>query len=168
MAFASSCIVADPPEYRTALQTRPVLDVYSAAPTATHALTVLTQPATIHNFSVPFRSEDAGEELRALFFIDYEMPGEDRLNSQKIPPSTYDNESREWKYPWIPSTTPGCHYLTLVMAHRSTFQDADEDELIPALAADDAAMVTWVVSVNPKDPASSTLENCPTKEPIVP
>jgi hypothetical protein len=166
MLFSQGCIVADPPEYRAPGQTRPELNVYSAVPTAIQALTVYSNPPVATNISVPFRSEDAGEQLRALFFLDYQVPkagetqpGQDRLVGQTIPPSTYDNTDRAISHLWLPDTTPGCHFLTLIVAHRSSFLDSNEDRLDPRKADEDAAMVTWTVNVDPAD--GRTLINCP-------
>jgi len=176
MLFAQSCIVADPPEYQAPGQTRPVLNVYSAVPTATRALVVVTTPPkNPTKFTVQVRSEDAGEPLRAVFWLDYQIqpsldplqPGEFRLNSQTIPASTYSNTGRTVVYSWNPMTTKGCHFLSLVVAHRDSFQLVDEDHLDPARANDDAAIVTWTVNVNP--PPDGALENCPTKtDPSIP
>jgi len=161
MLFSQSCIVADPPEYRTPGQTRPVLNVYSAAPTATQALVVLTADKLPVRFTVQVRSEDAGEDLRALFFLDYQLPGQYKLISKSVPASTYDNVSRDISYDWPPSKDKrGCHFLSLVVAHRSSFLANDDDKLNPAKADDDAAIVTWTVNVDP--PADFALENCPT------
>jgi len=166
MLVTQSCIVADPPEYRAPVRTRPVLNVYSAVPTATRALVVYhTVPRVATRFSVQVRSEDRGENLRAIFFLDYEIhPGEDELVSQTITASTYDNTGRVILYSWLPPTTlKGCHFLSLVVAHQSSFLQSDEGHLDPRYADDDAAIVTWTVNVNPTD--DGTLENCPSKDP---
>ncbi|HET7539499.1 MAG TPA: hypothetical protein VFK05_06495 [Polyangiaceae bacterium] len=175
MVFVEGCIVADPPQYQTPLRTRPVLDVYGAQPTATHALYVYTDTPTVQapKFTVGVRSEDAGEPLRAVFFLDYQMPqrgtqrGEYKLVSKTIPASTYDNKDRVAEYTWTPMTTKGCHYLSLVVAHRSSFLESDEDHLDPRYADEDAAIVTWTIGLDP--PIGGALENCPTADnPIVP
>ena len=179
MLFAQSCIVADPPEYRAPGQTRPVLNVYGAVPTATQVLEVSTMPPkTATTLTVQVRSEDAGEPLRAVLFLDYQVmenldpnnfqPGEKTLISLTIPASTYSNTGRVFEYPWLPSTTSGCHFLSLIVAHHNSFlQSSDEVHLNPRFANDDAAIVTWTVNVNPPDDGS--LPNCPTNTlPTVP
>jgi hypothetical protein len=176
MLFSQSCIVADPPEYRAPGRTRPVLNVYSAVPTATQVLSV---PSTsLVPFTVQVRSEDAGEGLKGVFFLDYQMraslnPPHGRelvLNSNTIPASTYDNEGRNVKYTWSPAATQttGCHFISLIVAHESSFYLNDNSQLNPSYADDDAAIVTWTVNVNPPD--DGTLRDCPTKTdpPVVP
>ncbi|HEY3253526.1 MAG TPA: hypothetical protein VGJ91_06245 [Polyangiaceae bacterium] len=162
MLAVGSCIVADPPEYRAPVQTRPVLNVYSAVPTATRALAVVA--GTKQQLSVQVRSEDAGEDLRALFFLDYQLPGETKLVSKPIPASTYDNPGRNIQLDWFPSKDkPNCHFLSLVVAHRSSFLATDDDKLNPKFADDDAAILTWTVNVSlDSTDRTSDLINCPT------
>lgn len=171
MLYSQSCIVADPPEYRAPGQTRPVLNVYSAVPTATQVLTVYqnSSPKIPTLFTVQVRSEDAGEPLRAVFFLDYQIKpssdprqdGERFIGSKTIPASTYDNLGRTATIPWQPMTTAGCHFMSLIVAHQSSFLENDDVHLDPRRADDDAAIVTWTVSVDPA--ADMALRNCPTK-----
>ena len=166
MLVAQGCIVADPPEYQAPGRTRPLLNVYGASPTATQALVVLTNPPVAHKFSIQVRSEDAGEELRAIFWLDYQFPGEDSLVGIKIPASTYDDPGRNIRFDWYPipgKYSAGCHFLSLVVAHRNSFYlETQEDHLIPKEAEVDAAIVTWTVNLDPVG-AENTLANCPSK-----
>jgi len=174
MLFAESCIVADPPEYRAPGRTRPVLNMYSGMPTATQALVIDTSlpnnPGT--KFSVQVRSEDAGEPLRASFFLDYQIKqnfqqgqlGEYNLVTKAIPASTYDNLGRTFDYTWRPMGTQGCHFLTLIVAHRDSFKTDDESHLDPQYADDDAALVTWTVNLVKSPVDGTTLTNCPSRE----
>ena len=165
----SSCIVADPPEYRAPQRTRPLLNVYGAGPTVTRALVVTSSPKVATKFSVTVQSEDAGEELRAVLFIDYQLPGERSLGAKSIPASTYDKTGRNINFDWSPKASDaGCHFLSLVVAHRDSFLIAEnEDQLIPTKAEEDAAIITWTVNIDPVD-ASNTLPNCPSRTTVVP
>jgi hypothetical protein len=163
MLLASSCIVADPPEYLNPVQTRPVLDIGQADPGTSQVLVVQTSQNVA--FSVPVRSEDAGEDLRAVFFVD-QGPGSPGVfqNSQSIPASTYNDTGRavtfEWTVPPPPPPGPGCHLMTLTVAHRLSFDPTHDDVLNPK-DQDDAAIVNWWLNADPTtDP--STLVNCPT------
>jgi hypothetical protein len=162
LLLVSSCIVADPPEYRDPLQTRPVLDVYQAIPTTSRILVVYTNDKV--PISVPVRSEDAGEDLIAHFFIDYGTASPDiALNNQTIPASTYNDTGREVTFEWtVKVAPPGCHLLSLVVAHRSSFLQMDNDSLDPAKADLDAAIINWWLNVNPSDDMVTTLTDCPT------
>ena len=167
MLLASSCIVADPPEYLDPVQTRPVLDIGQADPGTSQVLVVHAGDNVA--FSVPVRSEDAGEDLRAVFFVD-QGPGSAGIfqNSQSIPASTYNDTGRAVTFPWTvptftsPNPTTTCHLLTLTVAHRLSFL-AKQDDVLNPLKQDDAAIVNWWL--NAPDPATldSTLVNCPTK-----
>ncbi len=167
MLVAQSCIVADPPEYRVPVQTRPVLNVYTAAPTTTKVLVVFPDnPGSTPNvpvrFNVSIQSEDAGEALRALYFLDYGTLGQRKLVGQTIAASTYDNTGRSATLQWVPANvTDGCHFVTLVVAHASSFLTSNDDHLDPNRADDDAALVTWTVNMDPPPDDVNTLPNCP-------
>ncbi len=113
-------------------------------------------------FNVPVQSEDAGEALRALFFLDYGTPAQLKLVGKTIPASTFDNMGRTATLDWVPiNVTTGCHFVTLVVAHSSSFQSIDDDHLEPSKADDDASLVTWTVNMNPPTDGENTLPNCP-------
>ena len=162
MLLASSCIVADPPEYLDPVQTRPVLDIGQADPGTSQVLVVHAGDNVA--FSVPVRSEDAGEDLRAVFFVD-QGPGSAGVfqNSQSIPASTYNDTGRAVTFTWtVPTLAVGCHLLTLTVAHRLSFLLKQDDVLNPK-DQDDAAIVNWWLNANPPTTDTSTLINCPTK-----
>jgi len=180
MPCVQSCIVADPPEYRVPVQTRPVLNQFKATPEPSKVLVIYTtgrtgMPTVGASFNVPVRSEDAGEDLRAILFLDYQVPrpegatssnkGQSKIVSQKIDASTYSSTGRAFAYPWVPDSanvSQGCHFVTLIVAHRGSFQGNDEDRLDPSKAAEDAAFLTWTVNVDPPTDAVNNLINCPT------
>ena len=167
MLLATGCIVADPPEYLDPVQTRPVLDIGQAVPGTSQMLVVHTGDK--QSFSVPVRSEDAGEDLRAVFFVD-QGPGSPGAfqNSQTIPASTYNETApRAITYDWpVPRMDPGCHLLTLTVAHGHSFDPNHNDVLrtdTTGAAKDDAAIVIWWLSVPPDATTpDSQLVKCPT------
>jgi hypothetical protein len=173
MLFAGSCIVADPPEYRAPGQTRPVLNTYSAVPTQTQALILDASSGqlTKTTFTIQVRSEDAGEPLRAVLFLDYQMKptdpqhlGEQRIGSLPVTASTYDNVGRFISFDWPLQYVTGCHFVTLVVAHQNSFLDVDDLHLDPRDADDDAALVTWTVNVVRSSSDDTTIASCPTRE----
>jgi hypothetical protein len=167
MLVVQSCIVADPPQYKAAGQTRPELNSYSAVPPTTKPLVVLTKPPATGapvGFSVPVRSEDAGEALRALYFLDYQTSVQNKLVGITIPASTYDNTNRTAPLVWPPAgTSAGCHFVTLVVAHTGSFLESDDERLDPTVADEDASLLTWTVNVDPTD-GENTLLNCPSRD----
>lgn len=158
MVIASSCIVADPPEYRDPVRTRPLLEVYKATPLISN-IVVYTPNTPPINFSVPVRSEDAGEDLSAVTFVDYGTNVEKFVNIQTIAASTYD-QSREIPLKWTP-TDDKCHVFSLIVAHVRSFLSGDGVHLDPDKAGDDAAIVSWWVNVNPPNNEVNTLRDCP-------
>jgi hypothetical protein len=159
MLVAEACIVADPPEYREPVQTRPLLEVYKATPTIAD-IVVWTTGMPLINFAIPVRSEDAGEALNAVEFTDYGTSKERFINGQTVPASTSDL-SRDIVFTWTPSVTAGCHIFTLIVAHVSSFQKANNTHLDPTRAGDDAAIVSWWANINPPDNTVNTLMDCP-------
>ena len=62
------------------------------------------------------------------------------------------------------STSPlknGCHVLSLLVAHVSSFRLDDATQLQPDKAKVDASFVQWWVNANPADDMTTTLVNCP-------
>jgi hypothetical protein len=55
----------------------------------------------------------------------------------------------------------GCHTVSLLVAHKSTFLASNNFLLDPTRAKTDAAIITWWVNVNPPPGALYTLDNCP-------
>ena len=160
--LASSCIVADPPEYREAVRTRPVLDVYQAIPTTTQVQVLNTND--VLKISVPVRSEDAGEVLRGAFFVDYGVgsPGQIQ-NVQEVPASTYADDGRAFTLDWtVPKlANSGCHLLSLIVAHVSSFR-SNPSYVLNNNANNDAAIISWWLNVDAPAQSASTLSNCPT------
>ncbi len=163
MLCSTGCIVADPPQYRDPVQTRPVLDTASAVPLAAQVLVVDSDKKVGVNFTVPVRSEDAGETLFARFVLDYGAASEDTLLPQKIPASTYADTSRSAKYTgWVPKANlKDCHVITLIVAHESTFTNRNFELLDPMKSGQDAAFLNWWVNIDPALDAIQTLKNCP-------
>lgn len=169
MLFASNCIVADPPESHDPVQSRPQLIVYRADPPTQQILVVDPNSSLGTKFNVPFRSEDGGEDLTGVFFLDYQViPGELFQASLNLTASTFDNTERAATYIWRPvGIKEGCHYMSLVVAHRGSFLNGDAIHLDKTKGDQDAAIVTWVVNVGPAAGQEHTLLNCPVSVPTV-
>jgi len=163
MLVSQACIVADPPEYQEPVQTRPVLDTASAVPLSAPVLVVDSSNKNGVKFTVPVRSEDAGENLLARFVLDYGAASEDTLGFPRIPASTYTDTGRSAKLEgWIPKPTlKDCHVITLIVAHESTFTNLNIAKLDPLKAREDAAFMNWWVNIDPALDATQTLKNCP-------
>jgi hypothetical protein len=160
--FAPSCIIADPPEYSTASQRAPVLDLYNASPAILKILEVSTNQVVPIN--VPLRSEDAGEQLTALLFLDYgTTPSNVPVGYAPIPASTYDDSNRAVSTPWSAPGERGCHRLTLLVCHQSSFNYSTY-QILPS-RTNDVALATWVVAVDDGSGTPVDLASCPEPSP---
>ena len=172
LLFATSCIVASPPQYRDPVQSRPQLNVYAATPQTQQVVVIDTTSKAGTKFSVPVQSEDGGDDLSGVFFLDYQVTAAEAFLAQvRLTASTFDDVGREATFTWtstMPRGKTGCHYVSLIIAHRSSFLDDDTTHLDKAKGVKDGAIVTWVVNVNPPAGQEQTLIDCPARAPTVP
>jgi hypothetical protein len=102
-------------------------------------------------FSIPFRSEDR-EQVWYAYYLDYAEVGSDGyINASKVATkSSFDDTTRriafELPFQHFTNVTPGCHSLTLMVAHQSSFTD---DDFSPAPRPDAAfiSMVEWLLYI---------------------
>lgn len=163
----TGCIVAPPPEYEEPQRTPPILDLYSAKPFPGAAISIDRQDgATINDrveFRVPLRSDDQGEWLLWVLYVDRtfnELP----VFRADVPPSTLDDKDRYVEATWKADATysKGCHTLSIVIAHQSSW---NRDNLVwpELLDASDAAVGTWWVNLDPGLGDPYTLVRCPNR-----
>jgi hypothetical protein len=163
MTLVTSCVVADPPQYSDPVRTRPELSSYSAKPPISLVVIIPTPSPATPTFKVPIRSEDAGETLLANFWLDYGSAKQKFINSQFIPPSTYnDTTDRFITFLWtnVSADDAGCHTFSMVVAHVSSFPTNPQD-LDPVKGDQDGALISWWVNVNPAADSLYNLVNCP-------
>lgn len=155
-ALASSgCLVPEAPEYGPPGQTTPIIEWQNVIPPL-HRVLVLNHGDTPVGFSIPVRSEDAGEGLVLFLWVDY-FTGGRRLRTWEAPPST-SSETRNIPATWEITTEvqAGCRQLSMFVTHFSNYDISTEK----ARDDRDVASVTWWANVNPaSDP--NTLVNCP-------
>ena len=150
----SSCLVDDPPAYRAPQQTAPQIHGARALPRLDRIIT--TSTGTFEHFDVPIVSEDAGEGLSATLFLDYLDANSEPLKSSNLPPSTLDEGERSLKFVWTVRTPrPGCHRLTLRVAHDSSWSNGDVVDL------DDLAEAYWFANINVTAQNANVLVDCP-------
>jgi len=155
------CLVDDPPPFPESKQTPPRLDYHNALP-------LLDQIIVAHSgddlpFSIPVASEDAGDGLSALLFMDYSggraspiVPGE------SIPPSTLDETNRmpvtlDWVVPKN-VYSPGCHRLTLRVTHISNI----DTNIYPGVRDPaDLAEAYWWLNLDADPAPGKMLVDCP-------
>lgn len=158
----TGCLVADAPNYGPPEQRPPVINTQGVNPTP-YALIVIPEMSAGITISVPVRSEDAGESLWGVLFVDYGLEKQEFWDDQEIPPGSFDELDRSYDTSFQAGTrvTPGCHTLTAFITHKSNF-DSKENVIVDS-SNFDVASVTWWMNVKPANPATpGTLEGCPT------
>ena len=115
-------------------------------------------PSTL-SFGVTFRSEDAGEGVISVLYVDYKHGPVQTPAKHYHPASTFDNP-RPVTYPVSTNAFAGregvCHSLTLMLMHESGWDDQNN---VPLGTPPDLATMTWFTSVNDM---GSLLQECPT------
>jgi hypothetical protein len=155
---ATGCIVADAPEYGS--PQRSSIFIYQPVPPNPGSLQLLTRDQEPKPYGATVRSEDAAEQIVALYFVDYKHTSERLLASYFMPPYTFEQE-RTISRSLTPSRdfvglANGCHTITLVVTHYSSW-DQDSQKVVGP--PEDTAGVTWFVSVD--DDGSALLSKCP-------
>ena len=158
----TGCIVAEAPDYGPSQRTPIYLSDPHPTPSNLQVLDDKSGPQSI-SFGVTFRSEDAGEGVISVMYIDYKHlpPQQAKLDKHYHPASTFDNP-RPVTYPVAASSFAGrdevCHSLTLMLMHESGWDDQNN---VPRGTPSDLATITWFTSVNDM---GALLDQCPTTE----
>lgn len=158
-AFASmlsGCIVDDPPPYVAPQKTRPRLEYTRASPGLDQVIVVNTGDRV--KFEIPVTSEDAGEELYALLFLDDEQNGP--INNGRMPASTLDDPNeRKFSLLWtVRRVDAGCHRIVLRVTHFSNIVPNTDNELFDKKDLDEAY---WFANVNVNPENANSLVDCP-------
>ncbi|HEX5101031.1 MAG TPA: hypothetical protein VFV94_16085 [Polyangiaceae bacterium] len=158
----TGCIVAEPPDYGPA-QRSPIF-MYNPHPNpwSVQVLSRLSTGnppvSTIVPFGATVRSEDAGEQLVALRYLDYQHGAQFPI-SKLLAPATLEDE-RQIVFDIIPSRDfplGGCHSITIMAMHLSSYnQDAGKFDGPP----EDLAQESWIVSVDNVD-GTFRVADCP-------
>ena len=155
-SLLATCLLSDPAEYEAPDQTTvPVLDGMRAQPPLTQILDSVSNDDKVP-FTVPFRSEDRGEELVVLLYVDFALAHPLLQYAGPLPPSTFDDE-REIRIDWTVHEVPaGCHQLSLVVTHESNVNFYVQPAKLRR--TEDAAILTWWVDV---EGSGDSLGECP-------
>jgi hypothetical protein len=169
----AGCLVSDPPEYEEPGLTPPFLDLVAATPLPGRIIAREFGTEAVVRFDVPFRSEDNGEEVYFGLYRNFTFAAglsqEQRLvNSRSVPPGTFDETDRAIRFDWtVELRQLGCHQLTLLVSHESTW-DKNEGRPHPLLSVGDTAMATWWFNYYAPGQDPSLLQRCPTLSGIEP
>jgi hypothetical protein len=171
MVVFTGCIVADPPEYQEPKRTPPILDLNNAEPSPYWVVVVdredNLQPDNLV-IKVPLRSDDQGERVWFGLHVDYKSDDHPVAFQNPVPPSTIDDTSRSIGTTWAidPSfPSSGCHQLTLLVAHESSWEYSKQLPKIDA-PKDDIAIATWWLNLDPAGSDPFTLPRCPSQSEV--
>jgi hypothetical protein len=166
-ALSSGCLVADAPDYGGPQQTPPYIESSTITPSP-YSLITVGENMPDQPFTFKVYSEDAGEKLVTAFFQDYGLVDLKPLEDQEHAPSTLDQPRTISVLVNLNRIFPdGCHQLTLLVMHESTWNTAT-DRPDPNKAAHDVTSVTWWLHVRPNASDPATLYDCPSPEQIRP
>ncbi len=150
MALVSAGCVDSPPTYTAPVRSPPIILGNLVTP-STHQVYRFKldrgTSSTIQPLNVPFRSIDAGEPLISIFWVDYD-PNQPNLGLLDAPPvqadsRPLDEQDRSVTFNWDTSPFAGCHTVTMVLAHASTYPS----QLEPPRDENDIGQVTWFFDV---------------------
>lgn len=155
---------APPPELSQPEQTSPFIITAQATPplAMVHKL-----PADgVFQFSVPFISEDVGEELRAVLYQDL-SPGDSDpvvVYRASIAAGTSMDEREVGSGVPLAPIPLGCHSLTLMITHESNLDFFDSPlPIAPALAA---SVIWWLDVADAENP--TLIDSCPPRGEVPP
>jgi hypothetical protein len=161
---ATGCLIAEAPSYGEPRQTVPVIDDLSVSPPP--SLFLYARTGEDKPFGMKVRSEDAGESLIAAWVVDYrDVAGAVKRElplgaAQEVPPRPAD-QPKTLSPHFVPNglVTKGCHSLTLLVMHESSYNVVTG--LPIAEAFDDVAAITWFVHVETEGAGEAV--PCPTQ-----
>lgn len=141
----ASCLDA-PPVYEEQQRIPPFLLVPLTRPRVDAVASVATNRTL--QMRVPFRSEDLGDPLTALFTVDSEYLGSDRIGA-----SVFEDDTRAAEFTFQPEVDPGCYMLGMTLTYSDNVNELRaQDESL-------AAYLYWWVNVF--DPRTGIVEPCP-------
>jgi hypothetical protein len=167
--LAAGCIFPEPEKFEEPQRTAPIVALNEVAPPVTSLLVV--NGRTPHNFTVPFRSNDAGEFLQALFFLDFNTSSEDFVTFQNVPPSTLDDPNRSVTLQWTFDETctndevedvACCRQFSMHLVHVSSVeQNTGTPRPDEVKSSGDLASVVWWMAVEAEGQSPHLLGRCP-------
>lgn len=143
-----ACLEA-PPTYQERERIPPIVIAPSVRPELDEVVKLPTNKSL--QIRVPFRSEDLGEPLTAVFALAGSFQGSDEIGA-----SLFDDDTRAVEFNLRPELDPGCYQLSMVLTH--------DDNTLQGLDVGDesmAAYLYWWVELF--DPQVGAVTPCPGK-----
>ena len=157
-AFSSSCLLGDPPAYESEAQTTPVLLPAQAEPPLGTIITA--EVGDTIEFRVPFRSQDAGEQLAAVLYREFQQDEQrEALVGTRVAAGSnlFTDETRSANLSYtFTSLDEGCSSYTLLVTHQSNLFLS---EVNPG-TEEKLAFITWWANINDGPPPSNLVSEC--------
>lgn len=136
------CLIDDPPPYTQPKRTPPRLVYHQAAPELGRV--IVARAPDLIPFKIPVASEDAGEALTALLYLNQNVAGFSRIAS-----STIDDTTRAvlFNYRVVDGFRSGCYRFTIRVGHESNLPD----DRTPPGDENDLAEAYWLAFLNPPE-----------------
>ncbi len=144
---AASCLVTSAPQFEPPAQTAPFL-VKSTADPDPRTILVWDDPLKDRQaFSAQLVSEDAGEDVQVVLFVDYGKPNEasgwpyqySETHNDAVSASTLDDPEPRIAKATLFNLTAGCHTVTMMVSH------AFDSGLGCPLKLSDSDQITWTI-----------------------
>lgn len=168
---SAGCLVSDPPKYEEPGLTPPFLDLVGTDPLPGRIIQREQGTNPVISFKVPVRSEDNGENLwfslyRNFSFSPNSLPV---VANRRLPPGTFDETDRSISFDWTidSSVYLGCHQLTLLVSHESTW-NLNLARPDPLASIGDSAMAVWWLNYYESGQDPAVLNGCPTLSSVEP
>jgi hypothetical protein len=159
MTCAVGCLDS-PPEYTEPTRIPPQILMNLVDPPLTSLFVTSTSPIT---FTIPFRADDAGQNLVARFIVDIEIGSPDLAEEVPIPEDgrpfaqQLDRKPLPYTWSWQATEPTGCHTMSAIITEQSNFasrftlKEGKEFE---------AARVTWFLWLRNTDLTDSQFVDC--------
>jgi hypothetical protein len=157
LSMLPACLVEDPPPFTEPKQTPPRLDYAGATPLLDEI--IVANNNDFIKFTIPVTSEDAGEGLTALLFLDYATgPQSEFIAISNLPPSTLDDPNeRVFSFTWkVKRLTAGCHRFIVRAGHTTTMMDPNN-----VVNTADLAEAYWWANIDVAAQDANQLTDCP-------
>ena len=164
--LANSCLIADPPDLQDPKQTRPSVHLLHVHPTLAEPINVAVpdsgdpEPSKI-DFSIPFYSEDLGEEVGVQLHLYGKSGYIDNVMGTRVDGADLATP-RVATLSWPLNRRPfGCYRVDAIIAHESSFNSKITDGFVKEERQNASEILSWLVNFHRKQEDTTMLNECP-------
>jgi hypothetical protein len=160
-SLTSGCLVPEAPEYGAPRQTPVFVEADSIFPNPRSMQQYRNAEGNQAEFRMNVRSEDAGDELVSVLYLDYKHKSAHYIDHKNYKPQSFDQQRLiSWTHVFPDPNIgqgPECHLFTVTVLHAAGW-DFENNKQIGTPA--DLAAVSWYARFNDDD-GSGLLTDCP-------